>query len=159
MLLLIFKIKNEWYAIDSSGVVEVAPYLLTEKIPGSPAYVAGKINFRGAGVPVIDLRSMLEGEPCHKQISTRIILINFPAGKNISKIIGLLAENVTETVHTLSEWQPESAKLPNEPIFIKKSITKHDEDLRWFVPEQILPDNIDQLLFPDPDKPVGLPDQ
>ena len=145
MLLLLFQLQDDAYAIDSAKVIEVIPFLMTQKIPMTPKFITGMINYRGNPVPVIDLGLLLNEKPCRQQLSTRIILITISMGRQFKKIIGLLAENVTETIKTPKEWHPKPT-TDQEPLFLDSTITCRPR-LRWFDPEQILPEDIPGLSF------------
>lgn len=144
MLLLLFNIQDEAYAIDSAKVVEVIPFLLTQKIPMTPKFIIGMANYRSKSVPILDLGLLINDQPCRQQINTRIILISISLDNQFKKIVGLLAENVTETVKTPKDWQPNSAG--QGPLFLDSAVTHHPM-VRWFQPEQMLPEDIPGLSF------------
>ncbi|MDD5758124.1 MAG: chemotaxis protein CheW [Desulfobulbaceae bacterium] len=144
MLLLLFTLQDEAYAIDSTRVVEVIPFLLTQKIPMTPKFIIGMANYRGKPIPVLDLGLLLNDQPCRQQLNTRIILISISLDNQFKKIVGLLAENVTDTVRTPKGWQPKQAG--QSPMFLDSTITRQPM-VRWFQPEQILPDEIPGLSF------------
>ncbi len=144
MLLLLFTLQDEAYAIDSAKVVEVIPFLLTQKIPMTPKFIIGMANYRSTPVPIIDLGLLLNDQACRQQLSTRIILISLSLGGQFKKIVGLLAENVTETVKTAKGWQPNPTD--QGPLFLDSAVTHHPM-VRWFQPEQMLPEDIPGLSF------------
>jgi len=144
MLLLLFNLRDETYAIDSAKVVEVIPYLLTQKIPMTPRFIIGMANYRSNPVPIIDLGLLLNAQSCRQQLSTRIILTSISLGSQFKKIVGLLAENVTETVKTPKGWQPNP--VDQGPLFLDDAVT-HRPMVRWFQPEQMLPEDIPGLSF------------
>ena len=144
MLLLLFKLQDEAYAIDSAKVVEVIPFLLTQKIPLTPKFIIGMANYRAHPVPIIDLGLLLNDQPCRQQLSTRIILTSISLGNEFKKLVGLLAENVTETVKTPKGWQPKPAD--QGPLFLDIAISGQPM-VRWFHPEQMLPEDIPGLSF------------
>ncbi len=144
MLLLLFKLQNDAYAIDSAKVVEVLPFLLTQKIPMTPKFITGMANYRGNPIPVIDLGLLLNEQPCRQQLSTRIILTSVSFGQQFKKIIGLLAESVTETIKTPKGWQP---KLTDQGTIFLDQAVAHQPMVRWFQPEQMLPEDIPGLSF------------
>lgn len=146
MLLVLFKLQNDDYAIDCTRVIEVIPFLQTQKIPLTPKYVTGMINYRGTPVPIIDLGLLLNKQACRQQLSTRIILTSLALGRQVRKVVGLLAENVTETVKTPKEWQPKSTD--KGPLYLDNALIKHPM-VRWFEPDQMLPDDIPGLSFTD----------
>lgn len=145
MLLLLFNLQDEVYAIDSAKVVEVIPFLLTQKIPLTPKFIIGMANYRSNPVPVIDLGLLLNEQPCRQQLSTRIILTSVSLGSQFKKMVGLLAENVTETVKTPKGWRPPTTSGQG-PVFLDSTATNHPM-VRWFQPEQTLPEDIPGLSF------------
>ena len=144
MLMLLFKLQEDAYAIDSTKVIEVIPYLNTQKIPMTPNYIPGMANYRGNPIPVIDLGQLINGLPCQQRMSTRIILTSLTMGGEIKKIVGLLAENVTETIKTPKGW----LLKPSEkgPVFLDNDVTGHPM-VRLFQPEQMLPEDLPGLSF------------
>ena len=107
-------------------------------------FIIGMANYRSNPVPIIDLGLLLNEQPCRQQLSTRIILISISLGSQFKKLVGLLAENVTETVKTPKGWHPHT--LDQGPIFLDSTVTNHPM-IRWFQPEQMLPEDIPGLSF------------
>ncbi|NJO93923.1 MAG: chemotaxis protein CheW [Hydrococcus sp. RM1_1_31] len=106
MLFLLLNINDRRYALESQQVLEVLPLVLLEPLPHTPKYIAGIFNYRGQTVPVIDLCQFMWGRPCSEHLSTRIILINDNNVKkhnasesSPSRIFGLMAERVVDTLH------------------------------------------------------------
>ena len=86
------------YTIKCERVREIAPMVNLKAVPHAPEYFAGYFNYRGSVVPVIDLCWLIEGRPCLKRLSTRIILVDYLRKNSTPYILGLIAERVTETV-------------------------------------------------------------
>ncbi len=97
MLMLLFYLGNILCTIKCEKVREIAPLVNLKKVRHAPDYFAGYFNYRGQIVPVIDLRQFIYGHPCHKRLSTRIILADYQIKDSLS-IIGFMAERVTEAV-------------------------------------------------------------
>lgn len=97
MLMLLFHIGKDLYAIDSKSVVEVIPRVPLRTIHQVPQYVAGLFNYRGTIVPVIDLCHLIRGNPSKLSMSTRIIMVGYP-NNNTLQYLGLIAERITETL-------------------------------------------------------------
>ncbi len=95
MLILVFYIDNQRYAIETKSITEIVPLIQLTKLHQVPEYVAGMFNYRGAIVPVIDLSMMIQGTVSPDYFSTRIIIINF----NNDKFLGLMATKVTDTMN------------------------------------------------------------
>src|SRR5262249_42884360 len=65
------------------------------RVPDAPAYLAGLIDVRGAGVPVIDLRLKLGLPAVEPDESTRILVLEVPVvGRTVG--MGLIADRVIE---------------------------------------------------------------
>ncbi|MBD2448284.1 purine-binding chemotaxis protein CheW [Nostoc sp. FACHB-152] len=100
MLLLLFYINNQRYALASQQVIEVLPLVSLNILPHAPDYFAGVFNYRGQVVPVLDLCQLMSGKPCSQHLSSRIILVNYWGGDVAkSSVVGLMAERVVETLH------------------------------------------------------------
>src|SRR5512137_142351 len=74
MLFLLFQLGKDRYALESSRVVEVLPYVQIKAVPDAPRGVAGLIAYRGQAVPVVDLSMLILGVPAPALLSTRIIV-------------------------------------------------------------------------------------
>ena len=96
MLFMQFKINSDRYILEAQDIIEIVPYANLKRIPKSPAYVAGLLNYRGAAVPVIDICSLMGDRPCGLKLSSRIALVNYQQDSR-SVRIGLLIEHLTET--------------------------------------------------------------
>lgn len=91
MLMVLFQIGPNTYAIDSEPIVEIFPKIKIKKIPGTESSVAGLINYCGKPVPVIDLSQIILKRPSEPALHTRIILL-----QSQSQLLGLIAEKVIE---------------------------------------------------------------
>lgn len=96
MMLLMFKVNDNRYGIDVVKVVEVVPCVALQKLPQSPANIAGLLNYRGSVIPVIDSSRLLGDRDVRPCLSSRIIMVR--SEKMKASCIGLLAEHVTETL-------------------------------------------------------------
>jgi len=98
MLFLLFRAGGEWYALDAGLVAQVLPLVNIRPIPHSAPGVAGVITYRAAPVPVIDLSELMLGRPATARLSTRIVLVHYPAEDGATKLLGLIVEGATETL-------------------------------------------------------------
>jgi chemotaxis-related protein WspB len=98
MLFLVFRLGNDRYAIEAAQVVEVLPLVNAKVIPRAPTAVAGIFNYHGAPVPLIDLAGLALGTSSRRWMSTRIILVTYRDDSDQARLIGLLAEQATETL-------------------------------------------------------------
>jgi chemotaxis-related protein WspB len=98
MLFLLFQLGQDRYALDTACLVEVLPMVKLKELPQAPAGVLGAFIYHGAPVPLIDLASLALGTPSRLLMSTRIILANYREPGGESHLLGLLAEQATETI-------------------------------------------------------------
>jgi chemotaxis-related protein WspB len=108
VLLLLLDLDGNRYALDTRQVVEVLPLVRIKQIPEAPRGVAGLMNYRGAPVPVIDLASLVLGRPSRASLSTRLVIVHYPDGRDSARLVGLVAEHATETVR-----RPEQDFIPS----------------------------------------------
>jgi len=99
MLFLQFRTGEDTYALDSRRVVRVLPAARLKRLPAAPQAVAGLLNFEGVPVPVLDLSVLTLGRPSAEHLSTRIILTELPGPAGGMRLLGLLAEHATDTLH------------------------------------------------------------
>src|SRR6185436_1635908 len=98
MLFLLFQIGEDRYALEARQVLEVLPLVHLKRIPRAPSSVAGVFNYHGVSVPLIDLTELALGRPSAARMSTRIILTHYLPESGTKHLIGLLAEQVIETI-------------------------------------------------------------
>ncbi len=116
MLMLLFRIGDCRYALNALSVVEVIPMVELKKIHGAPPMVAGLFNYQGRIVPVINLNQLLGDISKQAALSTRIILINPDQTGEKQHLLGLLAEQVTETLDSAKAvYAGETANLSEHP--------------------------------------------
>jgi len=145
MLFLLFRLGNERYALEAARVVEVIPRLPLRPQPGTPDFVAGLLNFRGKVVPVLDLRTLTLGSPCAEQLSTRIILIHYVLKSGVKRMLGLIAEAVTDAVK--KEPDEFAAVTAGQAPHLGKIALDDSGMVQCIHPEYLLPPSIETLLF------------
>lgn len=97
MLFLQFEIGGRRYLLEAAKVAAVRPLPVVAPLPGAPAGVAGVANYQGAPVPVIDLSVLATGQPAADRLSTRLVLVRYPA-RGGERLLGLVAERATGAV-------------------------------------------------------------
>lgn len=151
MLTISFTIGEDKYAIDSSRIIEVIPWVKLKKLPHSPDFVAGLLNYRGIIAPVIDLTQLMVGRFSKQCLSTRIILVDYYGKSNKRHTLGILVERVME-----SQSQEESSlidsgvRLKDAPYLGSISI-EGDEMVQTVMIEDLLPVDLQDILFVDHD--------
>jgi chemotaxis-related protein WspB len=147
MLLLVFQLGSIRFALGAQAIVEVAPYVKLEPIAHAPDYVAGLFDYRGELVPVIDLRRMVQAQACNRHMTSRIMLIQYPLPWGERRPLGLLAEQVTETIK-VDQDAFASAGVHIEDTPYLGDIARDDQGLIHLLrPEQLLPSTLCERLF------------
>lgn len=90
-----FDLNGETFALEASLVREVLDLVPETNVPGSPAFVASVVNFRGRVIPLADLRLAfdLKIEPTTRD--SRIVVIEFDVDGEPT-MLGLRADKVHE---------------------------------------------------------------
>jgi purine-binding chemotaxis protein CheW len=88
-------IDREVFAVPVETVLEILDMREMFRVPDAPAHLAGLIDVRGRGVPVIDLRVKLGLPAVPVTEGTRIMVLEVPvAGRQL--VLGLVADRVYE---------------------------------------------------------------
>ena len=103
MLYLVFQLGKDRYAVDTAQIVEVLPLVNVKQIPQALPGAAGIFDYHGTLVPLIDLADLALGEPSRRWMSTRIILVNYHAESGQTRLLGVLAEQATDTLRRTEE--------------------------------------------------------
>jgi chemotaxis-related protein WspB len=120
MLILVFRVAEDAYAVDAARVVEVVPRVALRTLPHAPEALAGMFRYRGRVVPVIDLGVLLGAGPSPALLSTRIIVIDDRAqARGVGEArLGLIAEHVSDVRRIADDRviPPPSLMAPNPYI-------------------------------------------
>ena len=90
-------IDREVFAVPVEAVLEILDMRPMFRIPEAPDYLAGLIDVRGRGVPVIDLRLKLGIPAQAANEMTRILVLEFGVGDQ-KLVLGLVADRVIEVI-------------------------------------------------------------
>ncbi len=154
MLMLLFYVGENLYALDSSHVVEVIPRVILRKTPQSPDYVAGVFKYRSVIVPVIDLCYLIQGQPSRSYLSTRIIMVNYLGKDNTKRCVGLMAERITETLNKPdSDLVDLATPIEQGPSYLGEMIMDDKGMIQRIRLEYLLSDSQDQSLLTDKHHP------
>jgi len=105
---LIFNINGEYYAVDIKEVERILGYEETTRLPESPDFVEGLINYEGGILPIISLAKRFNlGESVRRQESKIIVTKHDNEMYGIivdvvSEVRDLKAENIEETPKVIS---------------------------------------------------------
>lgn len=147
MLILCIQIGNDRYALDCSQVVEVVPLLGMKQIPHAPAAVAGEFNYRGQPVPAIDLSELAVGRPARRQMSTRIIIVEYAGADGARHLLGLIAERATGTLRRDRADFKDSGVASGDAPYLGPVAAGPDGLLQWIEVNKLLPASVRDVLF------------
>ncbi len=88
-------IDREIFAVPVDNELEILDMRELFRVPDAPAHLAGLIDVRGRGVPVIDLRLKLGLPAAAVTEGTRIMVLEVPIGGR-QLVLGLIADRVYE---------------------------------------------------------------
>lgn len=149
MLMLLFRVGSVRYALATTSVVKVIPQVKLAPYHGASPIIAGRFNYQGQIVPVLDLSQLLGTHPSQPLLSSRIILVDPTASR--SGLLGLLVEQVTETL-TIDQvdqiHRVEESLLCHRP-YLGDVLLKQQEMIQCLQVDQLLSEQVySQLLIP-----------
>ncbi|HEY9662819.1 MAG TPA: chemotaxis protein CheW [Allocoleopsis sp.] len=140
MLMLVFYVGKNLYAIESSRVVEVIPRVSYREVHHVPEYVAGVFNYRGSIVPVIDLCRLIRGTPSKNYLSTRVMMVSYPRSDNTLRYVGLMAERVIEALDKAEADFKDAGIQTNQAPYLGGIITDRKGMIQRIRLEQLFSD-------------------
>jgi chemotaxis-related protein WspB len=147
MLFLLFKLGKDRYALEANRVVEVLPLLAVKRLPQAPPGVAGIFNLRGRPVPAIDLNELTFGSSARERLTTRIIVVNHTDANGQQHPLGLIAENVTQTLRRdPRDFMSSGVSLAAAP-YLGPVVMDPQGPIQWLNTQHLLSEPIRELLF------------
>jgi chemotaxis-related protein WspB len=149
MLFLLFSIGKDRYVIEANRIIEVAPLVELRNLPQAPRGLAGIMNYRGKPVPVIDLCQLTADQPASQRLSTRIIILKHPNPKQGDRLVGLIAERVTQVIHK------EAGEFVNPGLesagatSLGPMLLDSAGAIQWLTAERLLSEEFRRLVFSD----------
>lgn len=95
---LSFCLAEETFAVSVYKVLEVLEIQHITKLPRTPKYVRGMIDFRGEVIPVIDTRLKFKMENREDTAKTVIIVLELLLDEEEEFILGILADSVKDVI-------------------------------------------------------------
>ncbi|MDD3625934.1 MAG: chemotaxis protein CheW, partial [bacterium] len=89
--LIVFRLGENYFGLEISDVTEIIRIVEISKVPDSPKYLDGIINYRGEIVPVINLKYIFEFDETSYNSNNEIIIV-----KSGGQDFGLIVDNVTD---------------------------------------------------------------
>jgi chemotaxis-related protein WspB len=146
-LFLIFKLGKDRYAVEANRVLEVLPLLAIKRLPQAPRGVAGIFNLRGQPVPALDLNELAFGDPARERLTTRIIVVLHADSTGRNHPLGLIAENVTQTVRkNPKDFVDPGVSISGAP-YLGPIVMDAAGPIQWLNSQQLLSAPIRDLLF------------
>lgn len=90
---VVFKLDNEEYGIGIMNVREIIPYKESIKVPNTPDFIEGIINYRGNVTPIICLKKRFNISQRIEDVNTRIIVINIG-----DRQVGFIVDEASQTI-------------------------------------------------------------
>jgi chemotaxis-related protein WspB len=148
VLLIVFQMGGERYALNSRHVVEIVPLVPFRELPRAPEYVCGLFEYRGQITPVVDLSSLAGKGASQRLLSTRVILVRYLDSRDCVRVLGLLAERVTDTVEVKeSDLRPPGIRI-EESKYLRRVFTDPTGIIQCIELEELLPTPVRDILFP-----------
>jgi chemotaxis-related protein WspB len=136
MLALTFQVGSERVAVDVRRVREVVPRVRLTPVSGGPAWISGLFVYRGKVVPVIDLHRLTGAGECPPHLSSRVMLVDYPAAGE-GALVGLLATGVADVLDLPNATSDQHSPLLKGPT-LGPAIADGSEILRLFDPDRFL---------------------
>jgi len=147
MVVLIFEVDGQRYGLDVAQVLKVLPSVRLRPLPRVPEYIAGVFRYRAAMVPVIDLSQLIKGTPVPGLMSTRIILVRHPGPSGPGRVLGLLAERVTDSLDDGGADPVSSGVAAPEAPYLGGLSGRGRSMIQYVKVEHLLPDELRDRLF------------
>jgi chemotaxis-related protein WspB len=147
MLLILFQIGRDRYALQASSIIEVLPLMNLKSVPNAPIGVAGVLNYRGIPVPVIDLNEMATAIPAVRRLSTRIILVKYPLEAEHPHPLGLIAEHATNMMRRSAQDFIETGVDSDNAPYLGRVTNDPGGLIQWIEVERLLKPEIRDVLF------------
>lgn len=146
MLILGLNIGHERYGIKATHVIEVVPFIKLKKVPLADKAIKGIFDYRGSPTPVIDLCQLFEARNSSRNLSTRIVIINYKTLQGTSRSIGLIAEQVTDVMQCETDKIVSSGIQTKQNNFLGEVVKYQDDIIQLIDTHHVLPESIRNQL-------------
>ena len=147
MLILLFQLGKDRYALEANRVVEVVPLLSLTKIPQAPKGVAGMFVYRGRAVPAVDLCELIIGIPARERLSTRIIVVEYSEASGRNQFLGLIVERATGMMRRDPQDFMDAGLSAAAAPFLGPVLTDDRGVIQLLHTQKLLPENVRDLVF------------
>jgi purine-binding chemotaxis protein CheW len=119
MQVVIFKLNDEQFAVETSKVQGINDMMDMTKVPRAPEYIKGLINLRGNIISLLDINMLLEVENSFEE-KNNIIILNMT-----NEVVGVSVDEVDEVLE-ISEDIIEYIEDDKKSAYIKGVINFKD---------------------------------
>lgn len=146
MLALCLRAQGTRYAVAAQHVVVVLPKLRLRPLANAPEGVLGLLPFRGEMVPVLDAAILLKHTNTGSvgRFSERIIVFEVRDNDGQERLLGLLAQDVTDLVR--SEHAEPGVNLPGAR-YLGEHLVDVEELPQLILPVEILSDSLRAIFL------------
>ena len=139
---LSFSLGADYYGVDILRVHEIRGWEPVREIPGTPKYIKGVLNLRGAIVPVIDLRRLfgIEGQ---RYTSTTVVVVLSIEDKTKQTTVGVVVDAVSDVLDV------SGTEIKSSPDFGVKVDTRFIQGIVMSEDRMVVLLDADKLLKPD----------
>ncbi|MBU5483082.1 chemotaxis protein CheW [Clostridium sp. MSJ-11] len=92
MQVVIFRLKNEQFAVETDKVQSINDTMEITKVPNAPYYIKGLINLRGNVISLLDINLLLDIDKGEKE-QNNIIILNIE-----EEMLGITVDQVDEVL-------------------------------------------------------------
>ncbi len=148
MLVLVFKLGDDRYALPTKDLVLLVPAVEMREIPRTPDFILGMFEFKGLAVPVVDLQLLTKQTPCTPRLSTRVMLTNYHSAKTgKTHVLGLMAEDVTQVQEIKDKDVKGNDISVGEAPYLGDVATDDGGMIQLLDVQKILPNALQDTLF------------
>lgn len=141
--ILVFKLRNEFYATDIMDVERILGYEEPTALPDSPSFLDGVINYENSVLPILNLVDKFKLKK-EDSLDKKIIIVRRENGK-----FGILVDSVSEVLSILDEEikNPSSLSTLISQKYIKGLIKKKDNIIIMLDLEKVLTVEEEEIIF------------
>lgn len=111
MQLVIFKLGEEYFAVDTDKILSINDMMPITKVPKSPNYIKGLINLRGSIKSLVDINLLLNIDSSKEQDNIIILKVD-------DEELGVTVDEVEEVIE-IEEQKIQKLETHNSEAYIK----------------------------------------
>lgn len=142
-----FYVGDNRFVLPAQDIIAIVPLVSLHEVPQAPEYVAGILSYHGESVPVIDIRALMTGLRSDNRLSTRIAIVRFTMSKGKQRLIGLLAERLTEVMRIDESMFKPSGVTNEKARYLGDVVTDNRGILQRLNVAELIPKASQKMLF------------